>query len=168
MSKAQQHTDMTPDQVADRIWELAKKIDICMFTTVEGSQARARPLSARVRQEEHAIHFLVDVEGAKIAQIEDDPVVTLAWADNSNYKYVTLSGRATVSNNRALIKDLWEKTDRAWWDDENDPAIRVITVSPQEGELWDSPTKVVATVKMVAAAITGTKPEIGNNAKVRM
>jgi general stress protein 26 len=168
MSKAQQQTDMTPDEVTNRIWELAKKIDICMFTTVEGNKARARPLSARVYQERHKIYFMVDIDGAKLEQIENDPTVTLAWADNGNYKYVTVSGRAAISNDRALIKELWEKTDRAWWDDENDPSIRVITVSPVEGELWDSPTKVVATVKMVAGAITGAKPEIGDNAKVRM
>jgi len=168
MSKDQQKTDMTQAEVVDRIWELAAKIDICMFTTVEGKRARARPLSGRVKREEHRIFFLVDIDGAKLQQIEHDHDVTLAWADNSAYKYVTISGTASVSNDRARIKDLWEKTDKAWWDDENDPRIRLITVNPSEGELWDSPSKAVATAKMVAAALTGAKPDMGDNAKARL
>ena len=168
MSKEQQKSDLTPEQVTERIWELARKIDICMFTTWDGEQPRARPLSARVRREEHKIYFLVDAEGAKNVQISEDPIVTLAWADNSAYKYVTVTGRASVSNDRARIAELWEKTDKAWWEDVNDPAIRLIVVSPAEGELWDSPNKLVASAKMLAAAITGAKPEMGDNAKVRL
>ncbi|MBG1231593.1 pyridoxamine 5'-phosphate oxidase family protein [Aestuariivirga litoralis] len=168
MSKDQQKSDLSPQEVTDRIWELAEKIDICMFTTWDGKQPRARPLSARVFREEHVIHFLVDEEGAKNAQIDQNPIVTLAWADNSAYKYVTITGRASVKNDRDLIADLWEKTDKAWWDDETDPSIRVITVSPTEGELWDSPSKLVAMTKMIAAALTGAKPDMGDNAKTRL
>ncbi len=168
MSKEQQHTDMTPEEVAHRIWELSKKIDICMFTTWDGKRQRARPLSARVNRDEHAIYFLVDAEGAKNPQIEEYPTVLLTWSDNSSYKYVTMSGHSSLSNDRAKIAELWGKTDTAWWDDENDPSIRLITVSPAEGELWDSPNKFVATAKMVAAAVTGVKPSMGDNAKVKL
>jgi general stress protein 26 len=124
------------------------------------------PLSARVHREQDAIYFLVNDDSAKNEQLEAYPKVTLAWTDSSSYKYVTISGRATLSNDRAKIKALWEKTDEAWWDDENDPEIRLITVTPAEGELWDSPGKIVATAKMVFAAVTGAKPEFGENAKV--
>ena len=41
-----------------------------------------------------------------------------------------------------------------------------ITVKPDEGELWDSPGLVVATAKMMFAAVTGSKPDVGDNAKV--
>ena len=168
MSKDQQTNHLSASEAATRIWELARKIDICMFTSWDGRVARARPLSARVSREEHAIYFLVDSDGVKNAQIENEPIVTLAWADNSAYKYVTISGKASVKNDRALITRLWETTDKAWWDDSSDPAIRVIVVQPTEGELWDSPNKLVATAKMVAAAVTGAKSDMGENAKVKL
>ena len=168
MSKEQQTNHLSSTEAANRIWELAQKIDICMFISWDGRLPRARPLSARVKRDEHSIYFLVDAEGAKNAQIENDPIVTLAWADNSTYKYVTVSGKASVRNDRALINRLWEKTDKAWWDDANDPAIRVIAVAPMEGELWDSPNKLIATAKMVAAVVSGTKPDMGENAKVKL
>lgn len=156
----------TPEEARDRIWELAEKIDICMFTTWDGERQRSRPLSARVKREEHAVHFLVDVEGHKNAEIEKFPWVSLAWADNSNWKYVVIEGKARLTNDRAKIKDLWGDMDRAWWDDENDPSIRLITVTPEDAELWDSPNKLVATAKMAFAAVTGAAPEMGDNAKV--
>jgi general stress protein 26 len=166
MTKEQQQTDLTPAEVADRIWELAKEIDICMFVTWDGEYQRARPLSARVHRDEQSIYFLVNDDGAKNDQLEAFPKVTLAWTDSARYKYVTISGPAELTNDRAKIKQLWEKTDEAWWDSADDPDIRLITVTPAEGELWDSPGRIIATAKMVFAAVTGAKPEFGDNAKV--
>lgn len=161
-------SDKTPEEARERIWELAEKIDICMFTTWDGKRQRSRPLSARVNSEEHAVYFLVDVEGEKNHEIEQFPWVSLAWADNSGYKYVVIEGNAKLSNDRAKIKDLWSNMDKAWWEDENDPTIRLITVTPEDAELWDSPNKLVATAKMAFAAVTGKAPEMGDNKSVKL
>ena len=168
MSKQQQQTDKTPEQVADRIWQLMKDIDICMLMTWDGQRQDARPLSARPDRDEHAIYFLVDAHGKKNSEIERFPQVGLTFSDTSSYKFVAITGTAKVSNDRAKIKELWSAYDKAWWDDETDPDIRLMTITPSEGELWDSPGKAVAAVKMVVAAVTGAKPEFGDNAKVRM
>ena len=164
--RREQDTDLTPAEATDRIWELAKQIDVCMFVTWDGEYNRARPLSARVHRDENAIYFLVNDDSAKTRQLSNYPNVTLAWSDSSHYKYVTISGPAAVTNDRGKIGELWEKTDAAWWDNADDPEIRLITVKPDEGELWDSPGLVVATAKMALAAVTGAKPNIGENAKV--
>ena len=166
---AKERTDdnpKTPEEVQDRIWELAEKIDICMFTTWDGEQQHSRPLSARVHREDHAIYFLVDVAGEKNAQIERFPTVSVAWADNGNYKYAVISGEAKLSNDRAKITALFTKSDEAWWEDATDPSIRLLTLIPENGELWDSPGKAVAMVKMLKAVVTGAPPQMGDNAKV--
>jgi general stress protein 26 len=168
---AKERTDdnpKTPEEVRERIWELAEKIDICMFTTWDGEQQHSRPLSARVRRDEHAVYFLVDAAGEKNAQVERFPTVSCAWVDNGNYKYALMSGEATISDDRAKIAELWSDFDKAWWDDETDPSIRLLTLRPDNGELWDSPGKAVAMVKMVVAAVTGAAPEMGDNAKVEL
>ncbi|MGD9481362.1 pyridoxamine 5'-phosphate oxidase family protein [Shinella sp. G-2] len=164
----EQKSELTQSQAADRVWELSKDIDICMFVTWDGEYARARPLSARVDRGENSIYFLVNADSAKNAQLERFPKVTMAWSDNSGYKYVTMSGQAKVGNDRSKIEQLWEKTDEAWWDTPQDPDIRLITVVPDEAELWDSPGKIVATVKMVVAAVTGATPDVGDNVKVNL
>jgi len=71
-----------------------------------------------------------------------------------------------VLDDRALVHDLWDASNKAFWDDENDPDIRVLRVRPSMAEFWDSPGRVVTSVKMVAAALTGAKLEFGENRKV--
>lgn len=152
----------------DRVWELAKRIGIAMFVTWDGQEQRARPLAATVRKEEGAIYFLTDVNGEKDDQIAEFPHVSISFADHKSSKYVALTGKATVSNDRARIKELWSPFAKAWWDSPDDPAIRVIKVVPQDAELWDSPGRIVTTISMLAAAVTGRSPRIGENAKVAL
>lgn len=153
------------EEIQDRIWELIEKIDIGMFTTWDGDQQHSRPLSARVRRDEHAVYFLVDVDGDKNGQVEHFPKVSCAWADNSHYKYVLVAGTARLTNDRVKITELWSDFDKAWWDDATDPSIRLLTLTPEDGELWDSPGKAVALVKMALAAVTGATPQMGDHAK---
>ena len=159
---------LPPDEAIDRIWELAEKIDICMFTTWDGEQQRSRPMSARIRREENAIYFLTDLEGHKLTEIKRYPHVSLAWADNGGHKYMVIAGEAEVSNDRAMIAELWSDFDKAWWDDASDPQIRLLKVTPDDGQLWDSPNALVAGAKMLIAAATGAKPEMGDTAKVQL
>ena len=44
----------------------------------------------------------------------------------------------------------------------------MLKVSPEEAEVWDGPGRLVATAKMLAAAATNTRPEIGEVQKVQM
>lgn len=164
----QQQTDMTPDEVADRVWELVKKIDFCMFVTWDGTHQQSRPLSARPERDAHAIYFLVSGDSSKTWQIDQYPTVNLAFADTGAMKFVSVTGTAAISNDRAKIAELWSAFDKAWWDDETDPDIRLLTVTPETAELWDSPNKAVAFTTMLAAAVTGAKPKFGDNATVRL
>lgn len=152
----------------DRIWELAKRIGIAMFVTWDGTEQRARPLAATVEKDEGAVYFLVDINGQKDDQIAEFPHVSVSFADHKHSKYVALSGKATIFNDRARIKELWSPFAKAWWDSPEDPAIRVIKLVPSDAELWDSPGRIVTTISMLAAAVTGRTAKIGENAKVTM
>ena len=152
----------------DRIWDLAKKIGVCMFVTWDGERQRARPLQANVDHDEHAIYFLTDVDSHKDEQVEKFPTVTLAFAHIPHSKYVSITGQATVSNDRAKIKELWSPFAQAWWPNADDPSIRVIKVVPEDAELWDSPGRIVTTISMLAAAVTRRAPRVGENAKVKL
>ena len=154
------------DDHVERIWELAGRIGIAMFVTWDGKEQRARPLAATIEKDEGAIYFLTDTSGQKDDQIAEFPHVSVSFADHKHSKYVALSGRAVLSNDRAKIKELWNPFAKAWWDSPEDPAIRVIKVVPHDAELWDSPGRIVTTISMLAAAVTGRSPKIGENAKV--
>jgi general stress protein 26 len=156
------------DAHIDRVWELAKRIGICMFITWDGERQRARPLVATVEKQNHAVWFLTDVAAHKDEQVEKFPVVALAFADNGGNKYVSITGKAEILDDRSLVKKLWSPYAKAWWKNADDPSIRVIKVTPQDAELWDSPGGLFSKVAMLAAAVTGRGPKIGDNAKVML
>ena len=150
----------------DRVWELAERIGICMFITWDGERQRARPLAAHVDRKEHAFYFLTDIDGHKDEQVAKFPTVSLAFSDGKKNRYVAITGKATLSDDRGKIKDLWNPWAKAWWSSADDPNIRVIRVSPEDAELWDSPGRVASTVAMLTAVLTGKSPKLLDNAKV--
>ena len=153
---------------ADRAWELMRKIGFAMLVTRDGDKLRARPMSAFVERDEGAIYFLTDARRHKDEEIARNPSVNLSFADAGSQKYVSVTGMAVVSNDRAKIGELFSTPAKAWWDNADDPNIRVLKVTPDDAEFWDSHGSVISYVKMAAAAVTGSRPDLGDNRKVAM
>ena len=150
----------------ERTWELMKKIGFAMLVTRDGEKLRARPMAAYPDRDRNAIYFLTDARRHKEEEIARSPEVNLSFADAGDQKYVSLCGRASISNDRAKIRELFSTPAKAWWDNAEDPNIRVLKVIPDDAEFWDSPGTVISYVKMVAAAVSNTRPNIGENRKV--
>src|SRR6185437_8928971 len=108
-------TIMTDDTDLDRAWELAEKISICMLTTSDGGKLRSRPMAAHALRENNAISFLADARRHKNDEVRDHPDVCLAFADTHKQKYISITGTADVSNDRAMIEKLWSTPAKAWW-----------------------------------------------------
>jgi len=43
-----------------------------------------------------------------------------------------------------------------------------LKITPEDAEFWDSPGSVISYVRMAAAAVSGTRPDLGDNRKVAM
>lgn len=152
----------------DRVWDLMKKIGFAMLVTRDGDKLRARPMSAHLDRDVNSIFFLTDARNHKDEEIASDPSINLSFADAGSQKYVSLTGTAVISNDRAKIKELFSTPAKAWWDSAEDPNIRVLKITPDDAEFWDSPGTVISYVKMAAAVVTSTRPDLGENRKVSM
>ena len=163
---------MTDSQGEARVWELMEEIGFCMLSSLDVSEGkpliRSRPMAAHVCPEENAIYFLTDADSAKDEDIAARPQVNLAFADTKGQTYVSLTGRAAVSNDREKISELFSTPAKAWWDDADDPSIRVLKVTPHDAQYWDSPGTLRSTIKMAAAIATDSKPDLGDHEKVDM
>ena len=151
-----------------RVWELMKSIGYAMLVTREEDKMRARPMAAFVERDDHAVYFLTDARHPVQDAVARSPVVNLSFADVGSHAYVSVSGTAISSNDRAKIRELFATPARAWWDNADDPNIRLLKITPEEAEFWDSPGAVVTYVKIAAAAVSGTRPTIGDKRKVAM
>ncbi len=161
-------TARRPPQDEDRVWDLMETIGFAMLVTHDRGKLRARPMAAFVDRDESAIYFLTDARHHKDEEIAANPAVNLAFADTGGQKYVSVSGTAVVSNDRRKIRELFSTPAKAWWESADDPNIRMLRVVPDEAEFWDAPGTVVSYVKMAAAAVTGSRPDMGDNRKVSM
>jgi general stress protein 26 len=178
---AHEEANLTPAELADRAWKLAEKIRIGLFATWDGTQQRIRPLSATIDRDAGAVYFLIGADGGTTLaeatgapsltlaqQIERYPTVTVAFADPGASDYVAITGEAAVSNDRDKIRELWSPFAKAWWDGPDDPDIRLVTLRPDNAELWEGPNKLVAFAVMLAAAATDAKPAVGDHGAVRL
>lgn len=157
-----------PNADTAHAWELMHKIAVAMLVTRDGEVLRARPMWAHLAPDENRIYFLTDARRHKDAEIARDSQVNLAFADASKQNYVSVSGHAEVSNDRDKIRALFSTAAKAWWKSADDPDIRVLKITPQEAEFWDSSGTLVSTIKMAAAAVSGTRPNLGDNRKVSL
>jgi general stress protein 26 len=156
------------DNDTDRAWDLMEKIGFAMLVTRDGDKLRSRPMAAYIDRDDSQIYFLTDARRHKDEEIAAHPQINLSFANASAQKYVSVTGTAEVSNDRAKIKELFSTPAKAWWDSADDPNIRVLKFTPDDAEYWDSPGTAVSYVKMAAAAISNTRPALGENRKVSM
>ncbi|MDZ5697320.1 pyridoxamine 5'-phosphate oxidase family protein [Chelativorans sp. M5D2P16] len=152
----------------ERVWELVEKIGICMLISRDGTDLRARPMAAYFDRDAHLLYFLTDAESHKEEEIARDPHVALAFADTSDQNYLSISGTAEVSNDRDRIRQLWSTPAKAWWDNPDDPSIRVLKITPKDAQYWEGPGTVVSYIKMAAAAVSSARPDMGENRKVNL
>ena len=70
--------------------------------------------------------------------------------------------------NAAMAERVWRTVDKAFWKDADDPRIRVIRVTPEQGEYWEGSGMVLSVVSMLIASAKGSRPSLGDGAKVAM
>jgi general stress protein 26 len=154
------------DTAPDHVWDLIEKSHAALLITKDGEKIDARPMATMVRRNEGRIYILANAGEDSDREIRADQDVVLNFRDGETY--VTIYGSAAASNDRGKIRDLWNAFDKAWWDGPDDPRIRLLTVTPASAEYWESPGKMIAYAKMLAAAATGTRPDVGENKVVSL
>ena len=151
-----------------RVWDLMKKIGFAMLVTRDGDRV-ARAADERLSRSRREHDFLPHRRAAPQGRGNRRGSACQSVVRGcGNQKYVSLTGTAAISNDREKIRQLFSTPAKAWWDSAEDPNIRVLKISPDDAEFWDSPGSIISYVKMAAAAVTGTRPDLGDNRKVSM
>jgi general stress protein 26 len=101
--------------------------------------------------------FLSANDSHKNADIALDNKVQLLFQGSAHSDFLSIYGVATISTDKALIKELWEPILKTWFTGGvDDPRITAIKVETTEGYYWDNKHgNAVALVKMAAGAIMG-------------
>jgi general stress protein 26 len=161
---------MSDKEPSEHIWKLMQDIGFCMVVTHsgEGDAVRARPMAAKAEIDDHAIYFLTDAGAPKDHEIKHNSNVCLTFSDVKANNYVSVSGTAEVFADSELAGRVWSAGDKAFFKDSDDPKIRIIRVTPDQGEYWEGVGMIAKVVKMIAASASGGRPDLGKNRKVAM
>jgi general stress protein 26 len=98
---------------------------------------RSRPLSIARKRGDDRLYFSTAIDTGKVAELEDDPHVNLAL--QSRTRFASVSGRARLSRDRALIDELWSEGWKIWFPQgKDDPSLAIVIVEPEEATYWDA------------------------------
>jgi general stress protein 26 len=152
-----------------KIAELVKDIRIAMMTTVglDGTMG-SRPMAVQKAPFDGTLWFLTRSDSEKVGEVEQDHHVTLTFAEPKSSKYIALKGRASVSQDRNKISELWNPMYKAWFPQgESDPEIAVLRVEVTEADYWEaSDSKLILLLKYAAAALTHGKLPVGESGHI--
>ena len=153
------HQDLIGQEAGKKIKELAESAESCFFCTkiTTGHPLTTRPMSIRKVDDDGIFWFLSSEDSNKNAEIQSDPNVQLLFQGSKHSDFLSIYGTASISTDKALIKELWEPIVKTWFTEGvDDPRITVIKVETREGYYWDNKHgDAIALVKMAAGAIMG-------------
>jgi general stress protein 26 len=154
------------------LYKLVEGIEVAMFTTrrPDGSLV-SRPMATQERDPMADFWFVTDGDSDKMDELEHDPHVNLSYYRDRTREWVSVSGRARISHDRAEVRRLYKPDWRAWFGDEggqrdggpDDPRLTLVLVDADSVVymVTDTPRPVVL-FEVVKGMITGTPPDIGS------
>lgn len=120
------------------LWEIVEEVTFCMLVTRDGETLRSRPMTLKSDEESGEFQFLAARTSETAAEVSRNPDVNLAFAEPKERDYVSVSGRATLGQDRALIARLWSPYAQKFFGGGPETAdVVVIRVVPQRAEYWD-------------------------------
>lgn len=151
-----------------RFWDMISAMQVSMVTTEDEGVMRSRPMAPFVDINTHSIRFVTDGHSAKVFEIKADRDIAVSFADTQKMIFASVSGRATISRERDLIRELWGPYCDVFFEGGPDDAdVAVIEVHPVQAEFWDNDKgKVSAAVEMTRAYFDSAGPDLGENAKL--
>lgn len=156
--------NLTHQEAIDKFKEIVKHESTCLFTTqLTKVPLTTRPMSVKKVCDQGNFWFLSPSDSDKNQEISNDPRVQLFISNTSNYEFLSIYGKATITKDKAKIDELWSDIAKAWFPDgKDDPRVTVIKVSPEEGFYWDTKDgKLVSMIKILASAVTGKTMQEG-------
>lgn len=168
----EQREPIPTEKKLEQLYQLIDGINTAMMTTrrTDGSLV-SRPMATQTRRAGTDLWFMTNVETAKIDELVADPQVNLAYYKDGTYEFVSVSGIARVTQDPALIHELWKPDWRAWLGDEgderdgsaNDPRIALIEVEARSAVYLKSDRpRPLALFSVVKGIVTGDPPKMGD------
>ena len=154
-----------------KFYDMVEDIETAMMTTrrVDG-HLQSRAMANQKRADGADLWFVTREGSAKLADLAHDSHVNLSYYKDSNREWVSVSGIATVSRDRAKIRELYAPDWKVWFAEEgdprhgtaDDPRMVLVGVTVHAAVFLEiNKPRPVLLYEVVKGWLTGTEPELG-------
>jgi general stress protein 26 len=161
----------------DKFYGQVEDIKTCMMVTRrQDGHLRSRAMANQKRAAGADLWFVCAEGSAKLADLAHDPHINLAYYRDSNKEWVSVSGIATISHDRDIIRQLYAPDWKMWFGAEGDPrhgtpddprmVLIGVTVHAAEFLEVNKPRPVIL-YEIVKGWVTGSEPELGQMHEVK-
>lgn len=166
------HQDLSSVEAIKKIKAIIDSAKSCFFCTHAGtgSSGGVRPMSVQEVDDQGVCWFLSANDSHKNLELATDNRVDLYFQASAHAGFLHLSGVASISEDEAKIKALWEPVVKTWFTEgEDDPRISVIKFVPKQGYYWDNKHgNLIAGMKVLAGAISGKTLDDSIEGKIQL
>ena len=158
----------THDDQTGTVAEIMREADIAVLTYVSLDGALvSTPMGTQDFEDPGTTWFITERSSDKVRAIEADPRVNVAYSSKAGW--VSLSGTADVSDDRAKLDELWDASAGAFMSGgPDDPDNVLLRIDGATAEYWESPGKVGAAIQMAKGLLTDSEPDLGDNDTVAL
>ncbi|MEO5509997.1 MAG: pyridoxamine 5'-phosphate oxidase family protein [Longimicrobiales bacterium] len=152
------------------MYELVQDIQIAMLTTRPADgRLVSRPMATQKPQPDADLWFVTNRAAHKVEEIAADPQVNVAYYNSKTREWVSLSGVARVSQDRARIRQLYQPDWKMWFGDEggemdggpDDPRLALLLVNAESAVYATATTtRAGALVEMAKSFVKGEEPDL--------
>ncbi len=150
----------------EQVAEVMRDTRIAVLT-YEDDEGRlvSTPMGTQDFEEPGTVWFITEADSDKAQAIMVRPRVNVHYASGKGW--VSLSGRAVVSRDRAKLEELWDPSASAFMEGgPEDPNSALLEVTGETAQLWESPGKVGMLVQMVKGLVTDGDPAKDSEAPI--
>ena len=149
---------MMADDQQEHVWTMMNDLKFCHLITQHHGKPSPKPMTALTDPKAHTVHILTSAGGDTVGDIQGVGNVFLTFS-NGGEKNLVVEAQAAVSNDRGLIKSLWNPGAQAFWPEGPDtPDVRVLVLAPEKAEYWEGSAGVMGALKFAVAIATRSQP----------
>ena len=161
----------------EKFYELVEDIEIAMMTTRRpDGHLESRAMATQARAAGADLWFVTLEDTQKLRDLGDDPHVNLSYYKDRTREWISVSGTAAITRDRAKIHELYRTDWRAWFpkgDDprhgtKDDPRMVLIGVDVHMAVFLEvNKPQPVVLFEVLKGMITGSTPDLGETHIIR-
>lgn len=161
----------------NELYGLIEGMEVAMLTTqTDDGSLVSRPMATQEQSENGDLWFVTNIETDKVSEIQTHPEVSVAYYNPSTREWVSVSGRAVISQDRQKIRELHRPDWEMWFENEggdrdggpDDPRLALILVEVHSVHyLISKYSKPRVLFEIGKGMVTGKAPDLGREEELR-